>query len=327
MSTAVLSTMPKFDHIRKLDLSRDLDQVADLIEICFPIHKDQDGQTYVREMRKAARDMRMMGWLNNLAEMGSQRASGFVWEQDGQIVGNLSLVPYQKDHSRIHLIANVAVHPDYRRQGIGRALTVHALTFLRRRGEKQTWLQVRDDNPGAIDLYHSVGFTDRFTRTTWRIRPSEFRAMPALRSPNLSIRRRRLADWKYQQHWLDTAYPHDIRWNLPVDFSRFTPGLLQGLENFLDGVNLRHWTVLDSGNCLGAVTWQKTKSFANNLWLAFPEATGNKILPDALNLVLRRLSRTHPLSIDYPKGWASQELTTMGFENFRTLIWMVRSLK
>lgn len=326
MISAALSTTPKFDHIRKLDLSRDLDQVADLIEICFPIHKDHDGQTYVQEMRKAAREMRMMGWLTNLAEMGSQRASGFVWEKEGQIIGNLSLVPFQKDGRRIHLIANVAVHPDYRRQGIARALTVHALTFLRRLGEKQTWLQVRDDNPGAIDLYRSVGFVDRFARTTWRIRPFEFKALPTSRFPDLSIRRRKPADWKNQQQWLDYAYPHEIRWNLPVDFRRFTPGLLHVLENFLDGINLRHWTVVKADKNFGTITWQKTKSFANNLWLAFPEETENKVLTIALEMVLKRLARKHPLSIDYPKGWSSQDLESMGFENFRTLIWMSHSL-
>lgn len=326
MISAELSTKPKFDSIRRLDLSRDLDQVADLIEICFPIHKDHDGQTYVQEMRKAAREMRMLGWLTNLAEMGSQRASGFVWEQDGQIIGNLSLVPFQKDGRRIHLIANVAVHPDYRREGIAHALTVHALTFLRRRGDKQTWLQVRDDNPGAIKLYRSVGFVDRFARTTWRIRPFEFRPMPTMRFSNLSIRRRHPGDWKNQQQWLELSYPHEIRWNLPVDFRRFTPGLFQGLENFLDGVNLRHWVVVNAEKCFGIITWQKTKSFANNLWLAFPEETENQVIPVALEMVLKRLAKRHPLSIDYPKGRASQELETLGFENFRTLIWMSRSL-
>lgn len=326
MISAALSTTSKFDHIRRLDLSRDLDQVADLIEICFPIHKDQDGQTYVKEMRKAARDMRMMGWLTNLAEMGSQRASGFVWEQDGNIIGNLSLVPFQKDGRRIHLIANVAVHPDYRRQGIGRALTVHAISFLQRRGDKQTWLQVRDDNPGAIDLYRSVGFVDRFARTTWRIRPFEFKALPTQRFPELSIRRRRFADWKDQQQWLDFTYPHEIRWNLPVDFRRFAPGFLQGMENFLDGVSLRHWTMVSDENTLGAITWQKTKSFANNLWLAFPEEIENRILPGALHMVLKRLAKRQPVSIDYPKGRASPDFRALGFENFRTLIWMSRSL-
>ena len=326
MISAALSTTSKFDHIRRLDLSRDLDQVADLIEICFPIHKDQDGQTYVKEMRKAARDMRMMGWLTNLAEMGSQRASGFVWEQDGNIIGNLSLVPFQKDGRRIHLIANVAVHPDYRRQGIGRALTVHAISFLQRRGDKQTWLQVRDDNPGAIDLYRSVGFVDRFAPTTWRISPFEFTALPTPRFPELVIRRRKPADWKDQQQWLDFTYPHELRWNLPVDFRRFAPGFLQGLENFLDGVSLRHWTVVSEDKNLGTITWQKTKSFANNLWLAFPEEIENKVLPGALQMVLNRLAKRHPLSIDYPKGRASPDLRALGFENFRTLIWMSRSL-
>ena len=73
-------------HIRKLDLSRDLDNVADLIEGCFPIHLDHDGQTYIKEMRKAARDMQLRGWLSKLVSMGSINASGFVCEKDEKII-------------------------------------------------------------------------------------------------------------------------------------------------------------------------------------------------------------------------------------------------
>jgi len=65
-------------HIRKLDLTRDLDQVADLIERCFPIHLDYDGQTYIKEMRKTAREMRLLGWLSNLAIPGSSLSTRFL---------------------------------------------------------------------------------------------------------------------------------------------------------------------------------------------------------------------------------------------------------
>ena len=162
------------DRIRSLDISSDLDQVADLIEMCFPISHDPDGQTYIREMRKAAREMRLFGWLSTLAEMGSTKSAGFVWEDSGEIIGNLSLIPFQNDGRRIHLIANVAVHPDHRRKGIARALTQHALAYLRRRGDPAAWLQVREDNPAAITLYRSVGFKEQAIRTTWRIRPMDF---------------------------------------------------------------------------------------------------------------------------------------------------------
>lgn len=310
------------DPIRRLDLSTDLDQVADLIERCFPISRDPDGQTYIQEMRKAARDMRMLGWLSNLAEMGSTKTAGFVWEDSGEILGNLSLIPFQKEGRRIHLIANVAVHPNHRRKGIARGLTQRALAYLRRRGDRSAWLQVRVDNDAAIALYRSAGFTEQNVRTTWRIRPIDFQPGAVNPALDLRVKPRDRQAWKQQSTWLDSAYPHDIRWNLPVDFNRFTPGLFQRLMNFLDGMQFKHYAFYSREDLHGVITWQKTHSYANNLWLAFPVDREAEILPAALARVLKRLNRKHPLSIDYPQGRFHQHFEELGFEKFRTLIWM-----
>lgn len=327
MDAASVSSSLNSEHLRKIDLTHDLDDVADLIELCFPIQTDPDGQTYVREMRQAARDMRVMGWLSNLAEFDVNRASGFVWEEAGCIVGNLSLIPFQKGGQRIHLIANVAVHPDYRCRGIARALTSRAMGHLRRRNEPEVWLQVRDDNPTAMDLYRSVGFIDQVARTTWRIRPFEFQSLGDSPSAGLRLRRRRRDDWEDQQRWLIETYPLNIRWNLPVDFSRFVPGLIQSLVNLLEGKHFKHWAVSSGEATQGTITWQKTSSFANNLWLAFPEEAEIETLPWVLDLVMNRLPPKHPISIDYPKGRLQKQFDAMGFQYFRTLIWMRHQFK
>jgi hypothetical protein len=80
------------------------------------------------------------------------------------------------------------------------------------------------------------------------------------------------------------------------------------------------------GEFLGSITWQKTKNYANNLWLAFPEDRESLVLPYALNKLMKRLSGRHPVSIDYPKGRFESEFTALGFENFRSLIWMKQNL-
>ncbi len=311
-----------FSHIRKLDISRDLDHVADLVELCFPIQSDPDGQTFIHEMRKTARDVRLLGWLNDLAENGSRNPAGFVWEEDGKILGNLSLIPFQEEGRRIHLIANVAVHPDHRRRGIARVLTQHALNMLRRMGEKRAWLQVREDNPAAIELYESVGFTKQAFRTTWRIRPTDLKLNPLLNAPNVMVRQVNKGDWEKHRIWLLDAYPQLIRWNLPLDFSRCAPGMIQKIVNFLDGISLRQWAFEADGACQGVITWQKTDAFAHNLWLAFPKDGEEQVLPGALAAVLQRSPRIHPLSIDYPKGRFEAQFIALGFEHFRTLIWM-----
>ena len=322
MSVASLTTNQQSNHIRRVNPSSDLDQIADLIEICFPIQFDQDGKYYIQEMRRAARDLRMLGWISTLSEMGTLRASGFVWEENGQIIGNLSLIPFQIKGRQFHMIANVAVHPLYRQRGIARALTDRALYHLRKQKDNSVWLQVRDDNPAAIELYRSVGFKDQTVRTTWRIRPVDFHPITQPVQTPLIFRCRKKSDWKLQLECLAVNYPQSIRWNLPVEFHRLNPGLVQVIVNYLDGETFKHWSIESDGKCCGVITWQKTNRYANNLWLSFPEEGEELYLPGALNDICKHLPKKHPLSIDYPKGRYEDQFITHGFEKFRTLIWM-----
>lgn len=326
MISALASQSISKTNIRKINISRDLDKVADLIEQCFPIHLDHDGQTYIREMRKTAREMRLLGWVSSLPEFGSGRVPGFVWEEEGQILGNLSLIQFKDQGKNISLIANVAVHPDHRRKGIARALTNHALTYLRQNHISQVWLQVRDDNPAACQLYRSTGFADHLIRTTWRIKPFQFEPLEKGTFTDLNFRKRKKDDWEAQKRWLLRNYPESIRWNLSIEFPRFEPGLLQKISNFVEAVKLKHWTAYYNTECLGVVTWQKTSSYANSLWLAFPDDGDPLTLSFLLQKVLKRLRRKYPISIDYPKGQFSDTFRAMGFKEFRSLIWMKQNL-
>ncbi len=148
-------------HIRKVNVRQDLLAVADLIEVCFSSTLDEDGRDYLRHLRWAARDFNYLSWLQGAAERIAAPLYGFVWEENGRIVGNLSLIPFVRRGHFVYLIANVAVHPDYRRNGIAHQLTQTALDYVRRRGVSSVWLQVRDDNPVAYHLYLSLGFIER----------------------------------------------------------------------------------------------------------------------------------------------------------------------
>lgn len=52
----------------------------------------------------------------------------------------------------------LGVHPDARRQGIGRALTIEALRVAAERGACHAFLQVQESNESAIALYGQLGF-------------------------------------------------------------------------------------------------------------------------------------------------------------------------
>lgn len=55
-------------------------------------------------------------------------------------------------------IANVAVHPDYRRRGIGRKVVEKILSILKREKVRFVILEVRPSNTVARNLYHKLGF-------------------------------------------------------------------------------------------------------------------------------------------------------------------------
>ena len=75
-------------HIRPLNVLRDLPAVADLIELCFSSTMDNDGQRYLSDMRRASRDDSFLNWASHMTESATLPLMGFVWEQDGRIVGN-----------------------------------------------------------------------------------------------------------------------------------------------------------------------------------------------------------------------------------------------
>ena len=84
--------------IRPVDVNRDLTQIADLIELCFAPHMDEDGRDYIRHIRRAAEDPNLRRMVTGPNERVSLPIAGYVWEEGGRIIGNLSLI-----HSEIKL--------------------------------------------------------------------------------------------------------------------------------------------------------------------------------------------------------------------------------
>jgi ribosomal-protein-alanine acetyltransferase len=95
------------------------------------------------------------------AELGSRHGYYLVaqpasWHPDDAITGYAGLLA--PDGSGQADIQTIAVSPDARRHGIGRALMVALLAEARRRRATEVFLEVRADNPNAQALYASLGF-------------------------------------------------------------------------------------------------------------------------------------------------------------------------
>jgi ribosomal-protein-alanine N-acetyltransferase len=55
-------------------------------------------------------------------------------------------------------IATLAVHPEFRKQGVGKQIVIHALQTLIPKGALSATLEVRAGNQAAQNLYHHFGF-------------------------------------------------------------------------------------------------------------------------------------------------------------------------
>lgn len=93
-----------------------------------------------------------------------------VAEEDGEIVGyimcrvelGLSNIGFKGLLKKGHIVS-IAVLPQYRQKGIGKALVSKAMEGMLLYGAKQCFLEVRVANTEAISLYKKLGF--EVTRT------------------------------------------------------------------------------------------------------------------------------------------------------------------
>ena len=310
------------NQLRPFDVGRDLSAVADLVEACFAETLDTDGRRYVQQMHAAARNPRYLRWAATMADHVSMPLTGFVWEEHGQLVGNLSLIPFTYLGRRCYLIANVAVDPVYRRRGIARALTAAALEHARGRGMAEVWLHVREENAAARNLYHSLGFKERARRTTWESAgglPSMQAAEPA---QEVKITPRYAHDWPQQHAWLSRMYPPELTWHLPFSLHALRPGFVGGLYRLLTGFLVQQWAAVRQGELLGVLSWQPQTGHADHLWLAAVPENEVSALGALLPHARRRLARRARLVMDYPAGRAVESFQEAGFHVQQTLVWM-----
>lgn len=80
----------------------------------------------------------------------------WVAEQDGRVVAML-VGWFIIDE--LH-VATIATHPDFRGRGIGRDILLYALCAARDEGAVKSFLEVRESNEVAQNMYRSFGFVE-----------------------------------------------------------------------------------------------------------------------------------------------------------------------
>jgi ribosomal protein S18 acetylase RimI-like enzyme len=149
----------EFFGLRPMDPMKDLRGVADLIEEAFADDLDRSGQNALQELRWLSRLKPVLWWMIYTNPDHTDFLSGFVWEEHGKIVGNIT-VNRTRIGSQRWLISNLAVSKHHRGRGIARGLMYAALELVKECNGSSVSLQVRTDNEAAKNLYQSLHFRE-----------------------------------------------------------------------------------------------------------------------------------------------------------------------
>ncbi|HSM24482.1 MAG TPA: GNAT family N-acetyltransferase [Anaerolineaceae bacterium] len=311
-------------NIRSINPRTDLREIADLIELCFKDTLDEDGLDYIRYLRKLASNFNEFSWGGESSFSSIARIQGFIYEVDGKIVGNLSMIPFHKNGEFIYLVANVAVHPLHRRKKIALDLTAKSIKYAKEKSAESIWLQVRDDNPPAITLYRQMGFVEKYRRSTFTI-PGTV-SLKEYKGYGITISQRGNEEWDQHKSWLNDNYPDDIRWNVGLRDNRLLPGFWNALSRFFSGVSVKNLSVFKNQQLIGIASLEKTNLYADNLWIACPEENDDEVVRASIPYFRSSRIFIRPQTINYPVDRGEKAFEDLGFKKNHTLIWMEEKL-
>lgn len=319
---------------RPLDPSRDLGQVADLIEAAFGDDMDEEGRRILQEMRAVSHIGLVLGALSYVSGEFREAFGGYVWEEEGRVVGNVTLNPLTPSGDRWQ-ISNVAVDAPYRRRGIARRLMTLALTDARRQGGSWVLLQVRHDNDAALHLYRSLGFETLGGETFMAWEGTLPLPLPTVmdqeREPERMVRPIQPREWPAELDLARAAVPPLMQWERPLRPHQFRrsslPGWWTSLSRWLSGKET-HVLGAFQGKALLARLHLRVDRPAGRATLGVlvaPEARGRverALLWEGLALLPRAGRLCVEAQFPMEQVAVRETLEGLGFRHLRTLVHM-----
>ena len=317
---------------RPVNLRTDLSPLADLIEIAFADSMDSGGRAAIREMRALSKLGPGLGLMPGMNDLLIGVGMGYVWIEDGRLAGNVSIYPASlpPDAQRAWIIANVAVHPDFRGRGIARRLMLDSLESVRARSGRaaEVILQVEAQNHAARHLYETLGFRDEGQFTLWRRAASR----PHLSAEDRGgpyITRRSWNEWQAELSLARQGRPDaegGIGWLRPVVPSLFRPSLQKWLNDLFNLRGRERLVIEPPSGPMRASLWIERGFGASSIQLTLllrPDATEAEASALVLN-ALRRYGEDSTLGIEHPADdeRAVAMLNRFGFRPLRTLLHM-----
>lgn len=221
---------------RPIELNKDSGQILDLLDIAFgPLPGGRGQRMLINSTGTNVRSLFGFRFDNYFRGI----APGFIWEEDGRIVGTLSLLAARK--SGRYLIANVAVHPDYRRKGIATGLMISTMDYIQSRGGRQILLQVERDNEAAIRLYSVLNYKTLGDVNRWESNSVRLRTITPTINPGVNIRPLSSKDERAAFLLDRRCMPFDLRWPNPPYPNKYEISLWRRINDFFNGRRMNAW--------------------------------------------------------------------------------------
>lgn len=320
-TAAVTGPQNRNNGLRPLNVLKDLINVADLVEECFKGTLDSEGRAAIENFRRRGKDNSFLSWAPKVLDSISMPLSGFVWENEGKLIGNASLIPYYYQDRKVYLVANVATLPRHEGKGIATALTRAAVDKAFEKGCDSVWLQVRADNERAINLYERLGFTRKYTRATWQLAMGH-RFIVKQGPGNVIVVKTMGMDWHALRELYARAYPKELAWFNLYDADHLRPGFFHSIRRLLRDERLRQSSAFVDGKLRGGVGLLNRIGYPEVLLLAMEPGMERSLLPDLLASMLEHFTHRKKLTFELSPGEYDDMIFDMGFTQKRVLLWM-----
>jgi ribosomal protein S18 acetylase RimI-like enzyme len=311
----------------------DLRPTAELIELAFGDALDRSSREMLREMRTLSWLLGPLFWL--LGTQASPLAdfySGYVWVEEGEIVGNITVHRHYKGLTG-WFISNLAVHPKFRRRGIARRLVEAGIEFARERGAKRISLEVRAENAPARALYQGLGFSEVDSVT--KMRTDNPASATLLVAQEATVRVSQVGDGQELFRLARETFPPQAREILNLrqsDYSQSNPRrLISGLSDLLQGRSTLRFGAYEEGKLAGMLTLRTGAFLAvHSLTLMVHPDTRGQVEESLLTQTLRFLeSRSwRPIRAEIHPSYnlAKEVFERYGFSEVETMNLLTREL-
>jgi ribosomal protein S18 acetylase RimI-like enzyme len=321
--------------LRALDPMKDLRGVADLIEAAFTDDLGQSGQKALNELRWLSRMKPVLWWMVYSNPEHSDFLSGFVWEEDQKIVGNIT-INHTGTTTRRWLISNLAVSDSYRRRGIARGLMYAALELVKEYNGEVVSLQVRQDNIPARKLYEELNFRE-VTGTTYLKADKIPVVKPLSIPPGVRLRRRRfdMTDARAAYNLACAATPLSAQKDWPIRQRHFQLGTNERINNLFQLIGgtgaTDYWIVEDGIRFVATLTVTpgplgKKHKIDIKIHPDWRGSLEKPLISRALHYLYRWPNKG--IDVHHPTYHieATQAFQELGLKKIQTLLWMKKEM-